>query len=248
MNLVIDMGNTSVKLGLFSSGELKAYLVLPEFRMSELRNFLDENGAPENVILSSVIMKNEELENYLSTNFFLLKLDHKTDLPIKKLYQTPETLGNDRLAGAVGAAFSFPHEPVLLIDAGTCIKYDFVNAAGEYAGGAISPGLNMRFQAMHNYTARLPLINPDMLKTNEDIHLTGDSTNNSLLAGGAKGALFEMEGFINAYEERYPGLNVILTGGDASFFELHLKRKIFALPQLVLLGLNIILEHNLKQT
>ena len=247
MNIVFDFGNTSHKCALFDQGNLIYHEIKKTFSPSDITGLI-EKFSPQNSLLSSVQEIDPAIESILSSSTHYFYFSHQLPVPLINKYATPETLGNDRLAGAVGAAFTFPHESVLIIDAGTCIKYDFVNAAGEYPGGAISPGLNMRFQAMHNYTARLPLINPDMLKTNEDIHLTGDSTNNSLLAGGAKGALFEVEGFINAYEERYPGLNVILTGGDTSFFELHLKRKIFALPQLVLLGLNIILEHNLKQT
>jgi type III pantothenate kinase len=247
VNIVFDFGNTSHKCALFDQGKLIYHEIKNQFSPSDITGLI-EKFSPQNSLLSSVQEFNPEIESIFSSSTHYFYFTPQLPIPLINKYSTPETLGNDRLAGAVGAAFTFPHEPVLIIDAGTCIKYDFVNAAGEYRGGAISPGLNMRFQAMHNYTARLPLINPDMLKTNEDIRLTGDSTNNSLLAGGAKGALFEVEGFINAYEERYPGLNVILTGGDASFFELHLKRKIFALPQLVLLGLNIILEHNLKQT
>lgn len=201
----------------------------------------------KNSLFSAVEDFDPAIEALLSASTKYFNLTYRLPVPIKNRYATPETLGNDRLAGAVGAAYLFPHEPVLIIDAGTCIKYDFVNAHGEYLGGAISPGLYMRFQAMHNYTGRLPLIKPDMLETFAATDLTGNSTSNALLSGGARGALFEAEGFIKAYEERYPGLYIILTGGDMAFFELHLKRKIFALPQLVLTGLNIILEHNLKQ-
>ena len=239
MNLVIDMGNTSVKLGLLSSGELKAYLVLPEFRMSELRNFLDENGAPENVILSSVIMKNEELENYLSTNFFLLKLDHKTDLPIKKLYQTPETLGNDRIAAAVGANNLFPSQNVLAIDAGTCIKYDFVNAENQYVGGNISPGIDMRFKSLKAFTAKLPLVSKA-----EDNELCGGSTEQAIRLGVQLGALEEVKGIINRFKARYGDMNVVLTGGDLPYFVSELKNHIFADPFLTLRGLNVILNHN----
>lgn len=239
MNLVIDMGNTSVKLGLLSSGELKAHLVLPEFRMSELRNFLDENGAPENVILSSVIMKNEELENYLSTNFFLLKLDHKADLPIKKLYQTPETLGNDRIAAAVGANNLFPSQNVLAIDAGTCIKYDFVNAENQYVGGNISPGIDMRFKSLKAFTAKLPLVSKA-----EDNELCGGSTEQAIRLGVQLGALEEVKGIINRFKARYGDMNVVLTGGDLPYFVSELKNHIFADPFLTLRGLNVILNHN----
>ncbi len=247
MNLVFDLGNTSHKYAVFDGDKLICHETQNKFTPAEISDLIARCGI-KNSILSAVEDFDPEIENLLRTSTRYFQFTHNLHIPLTNKYSTPETLGNDRLAGAIGAAFTFPHEPVLVIDAGTCIKYDFVNAAGEYLGGAISPGLYMRFLAMHNYTSRLPLIDPDMLKSIEDIRLTGDSTKNALMSGGAKGALFEAEGFIAAYEERYPGLHVILTGGDASFFELHLKRKIFALPQLVLLGLNIILEHNLKQT
>ncbi|MBC8046759.1 MAG: type III pantothenate kinase, partial [Fimbriimonadaceae bacterium] len=130
-------------------------------------------------------------------------------------------------------------------DAGTCIKYDFVDASGIYHGGAISPGLNMRFKALHNYTAKLPLLNTSMLN-NSTMQVTGDSTEHSIISGAALGTAFEMDGVINHYIKTFDDLQVVLTGGDASFFEKHLKNKIFALPNLVLYGLHVILDHNLK--
>lgn len=239
MNLVIDMGNTSVKLGLFSSGELKAHLVLPEFRMSELHRFVNENGTPENVILSSVIKKNEELETFLSTNFFLIKLDNKTFLPLEKLYKTPETLGNDRIAAAVGANNLFPSQNVLAIDAGTCIKYDFVNAENQYLGGNISPGIDMRFKALNTFTAQLPLVSKA-----EDTELLGGSTEQAIRLGVQLGALEEVKGIITRFKARYDDVKVILTGGDLPFFVSELKNHIFADPFLTLRGLNVILNYN----
>jgi type III pantothenate kinase len=239
MNLVIDMGNTSVKFGLFSSGELKAHLVLLEFRMSELHHFLNENGTPQNVILSSVINKNEELETFLSTNFFLIKLDSKTFLPVEKLYKTPETLGNDRIAAAVGANNLFPSQNVLAVDAGTCIKYDFVNAENQYLGGNISPGLDMRFKSLNAFTAQLPLVSKA-----EDNELYGSSTEQAIRLGVQLGALEEVKGLINRFKARYDDMKVVLTGGDLPFFVSELKNHIFADPFLTLRGLNVILNYN----
>ncbi len=239
MNLVIDIGNTSVKLGLFSSGELKAHLVLPEFSMSELETFLKKNNAPENVILSSVIKKNEELETYLGENFFLLKLGHKTTLPIEKLYKTPETLGNDRIAAAVGANSLFPSQNVLAIDIGTCIKYDFVNAANQYLGGNISPGIEMRFKALNTFTAQLPMVSKA-----DDNGLCGESTEQAIRLGVQLGAIEEVKGIINRFQSRYTDMKVILTGGDMAFFDGELKNHIFADPFLTLRGLNVILNYN----
>jgi len=239
MNLVIDLGNTSAKIGLFSSGELKAHLVLPEFRMSELHNFMSANGEPKRVILSSVIKKNEELENWLNKKNFFLKLDNKTLLPIEKLYKTPETLGNDRIAAAVGANNLFPSQNVLAIDAGTCIKYDFVNEKNQYLGGNISPGIGMRFKALNAFTAQLPLVSQA-----EDNELCGGSTEQAIRLGVQLGALEEVKGIINRFKSRYHNMKVILTGGDSSFFDNELKNHIFADPFLTLRGLNVILNHN----
>lgn len=239
MNLVIDIGNTSVKLGLFSSGELKAHLVLPEFRMSELHRFMNENGAPESVILSSVIKKNEELETFLASNFFLIKLDSKILLPIQKLYKTPETLGNDRIAAAVGANNLFPSQNVLAIDAGTCIKYDFINADNQYLGGNISPGIDMRFRSLNAFTAQLPLVSKA-----EDNELCGGSTEQAIRLGVQLGALEEVKGIINRFKARYGDMKVVLTGGDLPFFDSELKNHIFADPFLTLRGLNVILNYN----
>lgn len=239
MNLVIDMGNTSVKLGLFSSGELRAHLTLPEFRMSELQKFLNENKTTEQVILSSVIKKNEELETFLATNFLLIKLDSKTLLPLEKLYKTPETLGNDRIAAAVGANSLFPQQNVLAIDAGTCIKYDFVNAENQYLGGNISPGIDMRFKSLNAFTAQLPLVSKA-----EDNELLGGSTEQAIRLGVQLGALEEVKGIINRFKARYGDMKVVLTGGDLPFFDNELKNHIFAYPFLTLRGLNVILNYN----
>lgn len=239
MNLVIDTGNTSVKLGLFSSGELKAHAVLPEPTINEIKNFISENGKPEKVILSSVVKKNEEIDAYLSGNFYFLKLDHLTTLPIEKLYKTPETLGNDRIAATVAANHQFRSQNVLAIDIGTCIKYDFVNAANQYLGGNISPGIDMRFRSMNEYTAQLPLV-----KKAEDKGLYGESTEQAIRLGVQLGVAEEIDGIINRFRSRYTDMKVVLTGGDMAFFDKALKNHIFADPFLTLRGLNIILKHN----
>lgn len=239
MNLVIDMGNTSVKLGLFSSGELKVHLTLPELTMSVFSRFLNENGTPQNVILSSVIKKSEELETFLENNFFLLKLSSKTPLPIEKLYKTPETLGNDRIAAAVGANNLFPSQNILAIDAGTCIKYDFVNAENQYVGGNISPGIDMRFKALNAFTAQLPVV-----AKAEDNEICGGSTEQAIRLGVQLGALEEVKGIINRFKSRYGDMKVVITGGDSPFFDNELKNHIFADPFLTLRGLNVILNYN----
>jgi len=239
MNLVIDMGNTSVKLGLFSAGELIAHKFLPVMKLPNLENFIKENATPQYVILSSVIRKNDELESFLNSNFQVLKLNHQTPLPVEKYYKTPETLGNDRIAAAVGANNLFPSQNVLAIDAGTCIKYDFVNAKNQYLGGNISPGIGMRFKALNIFTEQLPLVSKA-----EDKELCGGSTEQAIRLGVQLGALEEMKGIISRFHSLYANMKVVLTGGDMAFFESELKNHIFADPFLTLRGLNVILNYN----
>jgi len=198
----------------------------------------------EALIVSSV---NTEVSSHLdlnNKNYSTLQLDHATPLPIRMKYETPETLGKDRIALAVAAHKIHSDEPTLVIDAGTCITYDFVDAEGTYYGGAISPGVQMRLKAMHFGTSSLPLIN--WQKEMKGIpELNGKSTISSMLSGVVNGAKGEMEAFIVKYSENRPNLKVLLTGGDAEFFEKELKNGIFADPNLLLKGLNEILDYNL---
>jgi type III pantothenate kinase len=166
-------------------------------------------------------------------------LDSKLPLPITIKYATPETLGVDRIAGVCGAQQKFPGEPCLVIDAGTCITYDFINHDGEFLGGAISPGMMMRFQAVHTFTSKLPLVSRP-----EKVVLIGDSTETCIQSGVIHGIVEELNGTIRRYQEEFAGLRVILCGGDARFFENNLKGAIFAVPELVLSGLNSILNYN----
>ncbi len=170
-----------------------------------------------------------------------LWLDHRTPLPLANAYQTPHTLGTDRMAAAVGAWSEAPGHNILIIDAGTCVTYDIVSAAGIYEGGNIAPGLRMRLQAMHEFTQRLPLVDIPLR-----LPWLGRNTTEALQAGGVGGMLLEMGGMITRYRRRLENLKVFLTGGDANFFGNHLKRRIFVSPELVLKGLNQILLYNLR--
>jgi type III pantothenate kinase len=161
-------------------------------------------------------------------------------LPITIQYDTPHTLGVDRIAGACGAKQLFPDVHTLVIDAGTCVTYDFTDSQGIYYGGGISPGLRMRFEALHTFTAKLPLVEPGQAP------LIGTNTETSIQSGVVNGMLAEMDGIIRQYQEKYPLLQVILCGGDGSFFENRLKASIFASPDLVLIGLNSVLIHNVR--
>lgn len=244
MRLILDLGNTLHKYAIYDSGELIRLGSEPVLSVEAVSHLTDLYAVQESIV-SSVDHHNAALEEYLDAHTTLFRFTHTTPLPIMNLYGTPATLGRDRLAGIVGAFHAFPEQHVLVIDAGTCIKYDFLDASGAYYGGAIAPGIHMRLRAMHNFTARLPFIEAERYPTLMDVPLTGNSTVDSMRSGALNGALFEVEGAIGAYTERYPGLAVVLTGGDAGFFELHMKSRIFARPNLVLEGLNTILNYNL---
>ena len=172
---------------------------------------------------------------------FFLKLFYfnTTNLPFKNLYSTPKTLGIDRIALVCASVGEFPDNNVLIIDAGTCITYDFINSKNEYLGGAISPGVRMRYKAMHNQTANLPLLTTEVPK-----QIIGDSTANSMHSGVVNGVLNEIDGTISQYKEKYQDLTVILTGGDAKMLSKQLKSSIFANSNFLLEGLNFILQFN----
>lgn len=236
MNLVVDYGNTYIKAAVFKSHKLAEQFTFKG--RHDLQHFL-QNFSGRNFILSSVTHENKEVLDWAPQVENKLLLDAALPLPVVNLYETPHTLGSDRIAGVCGAKQEFPAHNCLVIDTGTCIKYDFLDSGGRYHGGGISPGLRMRFEAMHHFTARLPLV-----ETTDNPPLIGKSTVASMQSGAINGALAEIEGIIARYEHEFEGLKVILTGGDSAFFENNLKRPIFALPNLVLSGLNSILIHN----
>jgi type III pantothenate kinase len=237
VNLAVDYGNSSAKVAIFDQHELKEKHTFT--RPDDLQRFLSTSSA-ENFIISSVTAEAEAVSKASNArNKFILS--HALPLPIKILYATPETLGVDRIAGSCGALELFPGKNTLVIDAGTCITYDFTDSSKQYYGGSISPGLKMRFQAVHTFTARLPLVNPA-----ENPELIGSSTETSIQSGIVNGTLAEMDGIISQYRQKYPDLQVILCGGDGPFFENKLKASIFASPDLVLIGLNSVLIHNVR--
>lgn len=245
MNLIFDLGNTLQKCAVDDNDAVVYQYAAPDFTEAFLRQIFDQYPI-RHAVIAAVNRPDPWLELVIRQHCTCLVLDHTTPLPIQNRYATPETLGKDRLACAVGAFHLFPGKAVLTIDAGTCIKYDVVDAAANYHGGAISPGLTMRLKAMHNFTARLPLIEPPAAELTLKLPVVGNDTAGSMLSGTYFGALNEVEGMIRQYEEQYPDLTVVMTGGDASFFELHLKRQIFARPNLVIEGLNTILNYNLN--
>lgn len=243
--LCIDVGNTRTKVGVFKDRELLNVYTLSNEEVVKNSMMLSEMEV-EGLIISSVNQTVSSEIKLKADDYFFIDLDHQTPLPIKIFYSTPETLGKDRIALAVAGASKFPNQSVLVIDIGTCITYDFVNSQGEYFGGAISPGIQMRLKSMHFGTDSLPLIQWDSSKKSS-IDLGGKSTISSMLSGVVNGIMGEIESFIVKYSKNRPDLKVILTGGDAEFFEKELKNGIFADPNLLLKGLNEILHFNLHQ-
>lgn len=241
MNLIIDIGNSAAKLALFHRNELIDVYYDSTPSLDTLpaicREYPIERG-----ILSTVINLNDAMEEQLKAlKFELLQVDYRTALPIKIQYQTPQTLGSDRIAAVVGAQSQKPGKDILIIDAGTCLTYEFVDARGNYYGGNIAPGKMMRLKALHSYTAKLPLIEAE-----GDTPELGYSTETAIRSGVIKGMEFEINGYISHLRKKYPELLVFLTGGDEFSFDTNLKNIIFADKFLVLKGLNRILEYNDK--
>ncbi len=238
MNLTIDIGNTRIKYAVFEGDEL-LFVHQTDKLTGSIMAGLTEKFSINHVIIADVAEISPDIIEYFEKKSKLLILDEQTPLPFKNLYATPQTLGKDRIAAIAGAYAMYPEQNILVLDAGTAITYEFINAQGEYLGGGISPGVRLRFKALNTYTGRLPLIEPDMPD-----FLIGTSTKDAILSGVMNGMLSEMQGFIEKYNAGYPELKVILTGGDAFYFEPYLKNRIFAVPNLVLTGLNKILLHN----
>ncbi|TDE16887.1 type III pantothenate kinase [Dyadobacter psychrotolerans] len=236
MNIAVDSGNTYAKIGWFEKDELIRFQtrLLWGDLVQEIRQEM-----PDQIIFSSVANRVEDFRESLGGEVNILDLSPKTPVPIKKEYKTPETLGADRVAAAVGANWLFPDEDLVVIDMGTCITYDFIDKSGSFEGGIITPGVKMRFSALHTFTKRLPLFEPVAIPD-----LIGKSTQEAIESGVMNGVLAEIEGIINQYRHISPSLRVVLCGGDISFFESTLKPSIFAVPELVLIGLNRILRYN----
>ncbi|MCB0651192.1 MAG: type III pantothenate kinase [Saprospiraceae bacterium] len=242
MNLAIDIGNTRMKIGVFDGDQLVMKTVCETVEPEKIIE-LATNHNVENIILSTVAKGlNKTLIKILKEKYFFLELDEHTPLPVKNLYKTPATLGKDRLAAIVGAQSLSPGKNCLVIDAGSCITYDILMADGRFLGGNISPGVKMRLKAMHTFTENLPL----PTDTDTDFNW-GNSTETALLNGARLGTLLEMQGFIDLCANEFGKTNVFLTGGDAESFANKFKKKIFVHSNLVLIGLNKILNHNVEK-
>jgi type III pantothenate kinase len=239
MNLCIDQGNSSTKVGIFNHNDLVDSFKYEDFGTNEIKELFNKFSI-EACIFSSVIQNDENIRSFLKKyckNF--IDFTHKTNVQIDNRYLTPETLGKDRIAAVVGASFLKPECDLLVIDLGTAITYDFITSKQVYLGGNIAPGLNMRLRSLHEFTQLLPLVEP---KTESPI--IGNTTPSAILSGALYGIVFEIDGYINALKIKYPQLSTFLTGGSTFYFDNKLKNAIFAEKNLVLIGLNRILQYN----
>ncbi len=236
MLLAVDIGNTKIKAAVFEGAALVSGFVF------------DKAGAAENIVeifkqypeisesvLSSVGKDETGLLSQLEKRSSLMVIGHNSAFPFQNSYATPDTLGIDRMVLSAGAVLMYPGKNRLVIDAGTCITYDFTDSNNNYRGGAISPGLQLRYSGMHNFTAKLPLLYPEMPQ-----NYIGDSTAASMHSGVVNGVLHELEGFMRQYNEQYQELTIILTGGDADFLAKRLKNTIFANSNFLLESLNLL--------
>lgn len=239
MKLIIDIGNTLVKVAIFKEKQLLDLYTFEDFSIEKISSVEKKYSKINSAIVSSVKSYDQSIKEYLQEKYFFIELNELTSLPIESNYKTPETLGNDRIAAVTAAFDLYPQSNVLVIDAGTCITYDLINNLGVYRGGSISPGIEMRFKALNNFTAKLPL-----LKHKDIDYLTGRSTEESILSGVINGISAEIDGIIASYHKNYENLTVIISGGDYIYFDKRLKNNIFALPNIVLHGLNIIVDFN----
>jgi type III pantothenate kinase len=240
MNLVIDIGNTRTKFSVFHKGEVLITVPVDEFLPEHIEVLLREHAELQNVILSAVKDYSPELKSALQNKFErFIELDSNTPLPIENCYKTAQTLGKDRIAAVVGGFDLYPDTNLLVIDAGTAITYDLLNDKHQYLGGNISPGIEMRYKALHQFTGKLPLIEHQKFGK-----LYGTSTEEAILAGVQLGVVFEVDKAIDTFKDFYTNLKVIITGGNADFFDKKLKNSFFVNFNLTAMGLNRILEYN----
>jgi len=241
MNLVIDAGNTRMKYAFFDEDRLVEAKYQPEGLEEEISKWKN-TGEKIYLLLSGSGRIPEETRVLLrKTADFFLEASPCMDLPLKIGYSTPGTLGFDRIAGCVGGMRLFPGCPLLVIDSGTCITFNYVNAAGIFLGGNISPGLDMRFKSLHRYTAKLPWVVPE-----NEYGGIGKTTEEAIRNGVMGGMLFEVESYVRHLFEKETDAQVVLTGGNAHFLEKYLKVKVRFCPTLGLIGLNEILQYTKK--
>ena len=240
MNLVVDIGNSSLKVAIFDKKLMTSKFI---YTNQSLNIFSDlfKNNVIDNCLISNVSTIDKNILDFLKINSNLFSINESINLPFINLYKTKNTLGHDRIALVSAAAIDFPDQNTLIIDTGTCITYDFKNSENEYLGGGISPGIQMRFKSLNSQTSKLPLST-----INLNYKLIGDDTNSSINSGVVYGVISEINGIINQYQERFKNIKIILTGGDSNFLLKKIKNTIFADQNFLLKGLNYLLENNIK--
>ena len=242
MILAIDVGNTRIKTAVFEGTTVLEGAVFFKADLSEkIKNILKKFEKITHLVVSSVSdvekMSFSEFESAVNIHF----VSHNDSFPFINLYETPRTLGVDRMVLAAGATLQFPNQNRLVIDAGTCVTYDFIDESNQYLGGAISPGLQLRYSSLHNFTAKLPL-----LELENPQHFVGKSTSESIHSGVVNGLVYEIDGFIDEYKALHPNFIIILTGGDAVFLAKRLKNTIFANSNFLLESLNQIFQYKIE--
>ncbi|KGO94110.1 type III pantothenate kinase [Flavobacterium subsaxonicum] len=236
MLLTVDIGNTKIKAAVFEgTALLEKFVFSSDDALVEVKKIMQKFPATHHSITSVVGKDDHKLLLWLSENTQLTAVNHNLGFPFINKYATPATLGIDRMVLAAGAVLQYPNKHRLVIDAGTCITYDFTDNNNNYLGGAISPGLQLRYNAMHNFTAKLPLLYPQMPQS-----YVGNTTKESMHSGVVNGLLHEVDGFVRQYEQQYQDVTVILTGGDAEFLAKRLKNTIFANSNFLLESLNLL--------
>ena len=238
ITLCFDFGNTRKKVAVFEGSDIQEAITLPDDAAETIQPLIAKYK-PAKSILSSVIDHNPVLEEILTAATKFHKLSHHTKVAFTTPVGKPETIGADRLALSAAAVHYYPGQHNLVIGLGTCITYNFINKFHEFVGGAISPGMEMRLKALNYYTAKLPLV-----KADSNVPLIGYDTTTNITSGVVLGMAKEIDGFIEAYRERFRNFNVLLTGGDIVYLASHLKNKIFADPDLIFKGLYALSEVN----
>ncbi|MES1214919.1 MAG: type III pantothenate kinase [Bacteroidota bacterium] len=236
--LCLDFGNTRLKAGIFKDDQPVETIVLKDDSVDAITELLNKYQ-PQKSILSSVINHNADIEKLLAENTKFHLLNAHTKLAFTTPVGKPETIGADRLALAAAAVHFYPASHNLVIGMGSCITYNFINKYHEFLGGGISPGLEMRLKGLNYYTAKLPLV-----KADSNTPLIGYDTATNILSGVILGIVYEIEGFIDEYAKKFDNFNVLLTGGDMAYLASHLKKKIFADPELIFKGLYAISQVN----
>ena len=242
MLLAIDIGNTRIKYAVFEQDMLleTSFFSKPELQIN-LSTIIKKYPQLTHLVVASVGNTAKEAFLSLEPNISIHFITHGDRFPFDNRYATPKTLGIDRMVLVSGAVLRFPGQHRLVIDAGTCVTYDFVNAEDQYLGGAIAPGIRLRYEALHHYTAKLPLLDKA-----EPIDFIGNTTSESIHSGIINGLAHEIDGFIEQYRARYPKFIIILTGGDAEFLAKRLKNTIFAHSNFLLESLNQTFQYKIK--